>query len=203
MCAQTVGPELDDSYTASGSPSKRQKIVMADERYQKLLLKAQREWKTVQPILDPVFDAIQKFLYPEPDADEAGAASALGADDDLGDVEGFQYAPPQPAPEPDESDQQTSLVLKVLFSLAADGVDGEVDSATLLAEVKVKVSEDEVGNLADTDEGDFDELLNDLFNLGLISGDKAAIKLTTTGKARVEREMEEMGGVDEAEMAEQ
>jgi hypothetical protein len=39
--------------TASGSPS-----VMADERYQKLLLKAQREWKTVQPILDPVFETI-------------------------------------------------------------------------------------------------------------------------------------------------
>jgi hypothetical protein len=77
----------------------------------------------------------------------------------------------------------------VLYALAADGPNGQVDSATLLAEVKVKVSEEGVGNLADTDEGDFDELLNDLFNLGLISGDKAAIVLTPAGTERVEREM--------------
>ena len=180
--------------TPSGSPSKRPKIVMVDERYQKLLVKAQREWKAVKPTLDPPFEAIQNFLNPTEDGDEAGAAAALGAvDDDLGDVECFEYAAPEVEPEADESDLQASIVLQVLYSLAADAADGEVDSATLLAECKVKVSEDAVGNLADTDEADFELILNDLFEVGLISGAKAAIVLTSTGKARVEREMKVVG----------
>ena len=50
-----------------------------------------------------------------------------------------------------------------------------------------------MGNLADTDEADFELILNDLFEVGLISGAKAAIVLTSTGKARVEREMKVVG----------
>lgn len=57
-------------------------------------------------------------------------------------------------------ESERSLILKVLYSLAANGVNGEVGSATLLAEVKVKVAEDQVSSLAEEDEGDLDAILN-------------------------------------------
>ena len=50
--------------------------MMADERYQKMLIKAQSEWTKVPAVLDKVFEAVQGFLYPNEGGDDGAAAGA-------------------------------------------------------------------------------------------------------------------------------
>ena len=118
-----------------GSPTKRQKTVMCDERYQRLIAKAQRDWAAGPPVLDEAYNAVQDFLFPESGED----TTVLGGDDnnglDLGDPTEFDYGQPEAQVGPDQSDRETLCVLRVLKEK------GELDMDPLLTEVKLKATE--------------------------------------------------------------
>jgi hypothetical protein len=52
--------------TLGGSPSKRPKVMMTDERFQNILTKAMQEWDRVEPVLNSLYQDVQNFLNPDP-----------------------------------------------------------------------------------------------------------------------------------------
>ena len=174
--------------TPLGSPTKRQKTFMCDERYQRLVVKAQRDWAAVPPVLDESYKLVQDFLYPEPGDDTEDRP--LFDDDDLGDPMGFMYDDPEPqdGPDqsdrepqdgPDQSDRETLCVLRVLKEK------GELDMQTLLTEVKLKAAELGETDLAELSTDGFELMLLDLAAMELIDC-AGVISLSQQGCLRFE-----------------
>ena len=171
--------------------------MMVDERYQKLLAKASREWEEVPKILDAVFKAVQNFLYPGP-VEGAADASADLYSEELGSVEHFTYAEAEAEAESEteseSSGMEANCVLVALYEKAADGSEHAIDLAALFAGFKEKASELKVPESSTfADESSFEGLLQELLDKELIDGDENGYSLSDKGMKQARQALQPKG----------